>query len=201
MHAIGTRQRLLNAAIACIQEKGYAGTTARDISQRAQANLASIGYHFDGKDGLLDEALLLACERWVEPVIAAAASTRGSRRERIAALLEAFAVSLEPNRNTVIAFVEALARMRQAPALQASLAREYDDLRAAVANGLRGPAAGDREVDCTTLASAVIAICDGLMVQWLLDPDRAIDVAAIVDTIGFVDDADVRPPRKERTKP
>lgn len=186
MAATKTRQNLLDAAIDCIQEKGYAATTARDISMRAQANLASIGYHFDGKEALLDEALLVACGRWVEPIIAAATTSAGSRRQRVAALLEAFATSLEPNRNTVAAFVEALVRMRHSPALRTRLAHEYDDLRAAVAHGLRG-ADGGSAADSRTLASAVIALCDGMMVQWLLDPNRVIDIAAIVDAIEFAD--------------
>src|SRR5256714_10188090 len=51
------REQLLRGAIECLKEKGYARTTARDIAAAADANLASIGYHFGSKEALLDAAV------------------------------------------------------------------------------------------------------------------------------------------------
>ena len=39
------KEDLLAGAVACLREKGYAHTTARDIVAASGTNLASIGYH------------------------------------------------------------------------------------------------------------------------------------------------------------
>lgn len=47
-----TKERILIAATALFAEKGFEGTSMRDISQNAQVNLASINYHFENKANL-----------------------------------------------------------------------------------------------------------------------------------------------------
>jgi AcrR family transcriptional regulator len=47
-----TPGRLLAAAAELFAERGFHGTTVRDIAQRAGANVASASYHFGSKDGL-----------------------------------------------------------------------------------------------------------------------------------------------------
>jgi AcrR family transcriptional regulator len=55
--AMSNREALLESAITSLQEKGYAGTTARDVAAGAGVSLASIGYHFGTVQELLDAAL------------------------------------------------------------------------------------------------------------------------------------------------
>ncbi|MFH1708666.1 MAG: TetR/AcrR family transcriptional regulator [Planctomycetota bacterium] len=50
-----TRARILNAAGELFADKGYGDTTVRDICARARVNLASVNYHFRGKEKLLAE--------------------------------------------------------------------------------------------------------------------------------------------------
>src|SRR3989440_872256 len=64
MAQISHRDQLLEGAIECLRNKGYARTTARDIAAAANANLASIGYHFGSKEALLNEAITQTCEEW-----------------------------------------------------------------------------------------------------------------------------------------
>ncbi|MCY2959331.1 MAG: CerR family C-terminal domain-containing protein [Planctomycetota bacterium] len=59
---LDTRQRLLEVAGAVFAELGYRGATVRDICQRAEANVASIHYHFGDKDGLYRAVLQSAFE-------------------------------------------------------------------------------------------------------------------------------------------
>lgn len=47
-----TKTALLNAAFQLFGEKGYAGTSTREIASQANTNIASINYHFGGKQGL-----------------------------------------------------------------------------------------------------------------------------------------------------
>ena len=48
---------LLQAAIQCLQEHGYAHTSARDLVAASCTNLGAIGYHFGSKEPLLNEAI------------------------------------------------------------------------------------------------------------------------------------------------
>ena len=47
-----TRQRLMEAASAVFEEKGFRDATVSEICERAGANLAAVNYHFNGKDNL-----------------------------------------------------------------------------------------------------------------------------------------------------
>jgi TetR/AcrR family transcriptional regulator, regulator of cefoperazone and chloramphenicol sensitivity len=52
-----TKQRVVAAASALFAERGFQGTTARDIAQRAGVNLAAGHYHFGSKETLYLEVL------------------------------------------------------------------------------------------------------------------------------------------------
>jgi len=183
---IPTRTRLLEAAIACIEARGYAATTARDVATAAEANLASIGYHFGSMDALLDEALIVATERWIAPLIdAAATSSALPLRDRLIDGLTHFVASLPEHRHTVSAFFEAMARVERSDRLRARLAAAYDDLRAGV-GAVDGGAAGHPDTPATDGASAVVALYDGVLVQWLLDPNRPINAPSMVAAVARV---------------
>src|SRR5215207_7649078 len=61
----GHREALLEGAIRCIHEQGYARTTARDLVAASGTNLASIGYHFGSKEALLNAAIAESFEEWM----------------------------------------------------------------------------------------------------------------------------------------
>jgi AcrR family transcriptional regulator len=54
------RVRLLEAAGQIFAEKGFKGSTVRDIIQRAGVNLAAVNYYFRDKEGLYVEAVKAA---------------------------------------------------------------------------------------------------------------------------------------------
>lgn len=51
------RARLIDAAIALFAEKGYEGTSVRDLATAAGVNVAAVSYHFGSKDELYHESL------------------------------------------------------------------------------------------------------------------------------------------------
>lgn len=55
-----TRGRLLEAAMALFAERGFEKTTMAAISERAEANIAAVNYHFGDKQALYVEALRAA---------------------------------------------------------------------------------------------------------------------------------------------
>ena len=54
-----TRERIADAAGEIFAERGFDGTTVRDICQRAGANIAAVNYYFGDKQRLYLEALAL----------------------------------------------------------------------------------------------------------------------------------------------
>jgi len=51
------RARLIDVAIKLFAEKGYEGTSVRDLATAAGVNVAAVSYHFGSKDELYHEAL------------------------------------------------------------------------------------------------------------------------------------------------
>jgi AcrR family transcriptional regulator len=87
-----TQERLLQAAGELFAEKGFEGTTVREICQRAGAgNIAAVNYYFRDKDRLYIEAVKSACMRQAEhfpfPDWAAGTPPQVKLRDFIAVLL------------------------------------------------------------------------------------------------------------------
>jgi AcrR family transcriptional regulator len=59
-----TKSRILNAAEKLFGERGFDGTSLRDITAEAQVNLAAVNYHFQTKDSLFDAVIA----RRIEPI-------------------------------------------------------------------------------------------------------------------------------------
>jgi AcrR family transcriptional regulator len=171
----GHRERLLEGAIACLQEKGYARTSARDIVAASGSNLASIGYHFGSKERLLNAALIEAFQRWLKPLIALAAADPGPATplERLARTLQGILGTLEEKRPLLAACLEAWAQIPRSADVRADLRRNYEDFRSVIAQMTRDAFAevGAPDVDADTLAMVLIALFDGLIVHWQLDAE------------------------------
>ena len=117
--ASSTEERLIDGTLKCIEQKGLAATSSRDIAAAAGVNLAGITYHFGSKDELVAEALLRAAGRWLEPVIDAL-STEADPAARLLAAIEALQTALEEARDLVPAYVEARVRSRHRSASRAA---------------------------------------------------------------------------------
>jgi AcrR family transcriptional regulator len=74
--AVDTRTRLLDAAAACFAERGFHGTTIRQIAERAGVNVAAGHYHIGSKKDLY-LAVLREQFRAVRAALDASAATPG----------------------------------------------------------------------------------------------------------------------------
>lgn len=176
MAQLSHRKQLLAAAVECLQTKGYSRTTARDIAATANANLASIGYHFGSKEGLLNAAIAETFEQWTRHLGEAAfAAPAGSPLERMASSWIAMLESFEEQRPLLVAQVEAMAQVERSAELRGQMAAHYREARSAVADMVRASLGDDAEAlgaDPSVVASFLIAVCDGFVLQWLLDPEE-----------------------------
>jgi AcrR family transcriptional regulator len=173
---VSHRDALLEGAIVCIQERGYARTTARDLVAASGTNLGSIGYHFGSKERLLNEALFEAFRRWLLPFLERAAAPEPEDPwDRLRGMLTVLFEDLERHRPLITSFFEAVVQSQRSEELRLQLAELYDGFRqattAAVAAAL-GDGGAEAGVDPEVIASFLMAGLDGLMVQWLLDPEK-----------------------------
>jgi AcrR family transcriptional regulator len=187
------RDRLLDGAIECLRTKGYSRTTARDIATAADANLASIGYHFGSKEALLNEAIIRTFEEWTTRLgEAALAGEDNSPLGQMGTSWVAMLSSFEGMRPVLVGFVEAVGQSAWSEELREQLAAHYTRVRMAVTEMVSsslGAAAEAAGADPKVVASFLIAVSDGLMLQWLLDPEETPSGEELVATLGVALDA------------
>jgi AcrR family transcriptional regulator len=172
---VGHRDQLLAAARQLLQDKGYAHITARDLVAASGTNLASIGYHFGSKTGLLNAALGRVFEEWTTDLVRVAMSApEATPIERCHLAWATMLDQLPGRRSLLLSFVEALAQADRDPTLREQLAQiqrtTRDRVSELVAHSLTLPAT---DPGARALASFIMAVCDGLATQWLLDPAEA----------------------------
>jgi AcrR family transcriptional regulator len=174
---VGHRDQLLTAATRLLQDKGYAHITARDLVAESGTNLASIGYHFGSKAGLLNAALGAVFAEWMTQLGSVAmADPNASPVERAHLTWTTLLHNLDDKRALILSFVEALAQADRDPTLREQLAELQHQLRTGIARLVSASYGGDpgpQDPRCTAVASFVLAACDGLALQWLIDPARS----------------------------
>ncbi|MFJ2591529.1 TetR/AcrR family transcriptional regulator [Streptomyces erythrochromogenes] len=170
---MGHREDLLEGAKKCLVEKGFVRTTARDIVSASGTNLASIGYHYGSKDALLAEAFIGLMEEW-GAVFQDGLAGEGGSLERFRALWEGVLAQHEKSAPVWAASLEVALGRDQRPELRAMLAASQAEGRRGLISMLTGTPEGELdERDVRTLGSFYQALLNGLMIQWLFDPESA----------------------------
>jgi AcrR family transcriptional regulator len=174
---VGHREQLLTAARRLLEERGYAHITARDLVAASDTNLASIGYHFGSKAALLNAAIEASFDDWATQLADYVMSDPQATPLQRASATWVAALDRMPERQSILqAYVEALAQALRVPELRMQLAEHYVRARTMVATLVAASLGDDTAADdprCRAVATLVIAACDGLALQSLLDPDNA----------------------------
>jgi AcrR family transcriptional regulator len=186
---MGNREALVEGAKACLLEKGYSRTTARDIATAAGVSLAAIGYHFGSKETLLTEALReLLINEWATAVGGAAGDggPEGAGGETVRAVVrrpreqfvqtwEQIAGSLENPRLRALwaTQFEVLSLGATMPELVAELSKMQGEAREGLAQlfGAVDPDADPAEAQA--VGSLLQAMLLGIVAQRMFDPDNA----------------------------
>src|SRR5436305_1323616 len=181
------RENLVKGAMKCLRAKGYARTTARDIASVSGANLASIGYHFGSKEALLNEALIRMFRRrnWKvgEGALEAASATP---LERLRSIFVAASEVFGAPRPVFVAFIEAIAQADRSPDFREQLADFYRDARKGAAETVRtvlGKDGANLDREAEVMGVILQALFDGLVLQWLLDPDAVPSGDDLIDAL------------------
>jgi AcrR family transcriptional regulator len=165
---MGNREDLLDGAVKCLKEKGWARTTVRDIAAAAGVSHAAIGYHFGSREALLTAAFVQAMDEWGSQTELAAPAAD------FASAWDARIKSFHEQRELWLASVEAMIQAEHNSGLREMLA-------AANREGRRGLAAGALNIEEETVDDEIersvgaveSALLSGIMSQVLLDPEHA----------------------------
>jgi len=181
----GRRAEIIDATVAVFAESGFHGGTIRDIAERVGISQAGLLHHFAGKEALLEAVLTHRDEL--------ARDRLGPEMPTGLALLEGFVDLMTYNATTpgLVALYAVLSGEGTAPEHPGHLyfrdrySWVQELLEQAVLEGRRrGELRAD--VDPTTVARTVIALCDGLQLLWLYGDgsfDMAGPVRSYLDTL------------------
>lgn len=179
-----TKVAIVAAAEQLFAESGYRGASLANIAERAGVTQSGLLHHFNSKEELLlavlehhgvnDDAVLL------KPLSLGGSAVIGGLRDLI--------VDNAQNRVSVRLFAVLVAESTAVEHPGHDYMRErYERLRnrlvGALSSGIdRGEIRED--VDLETLASALIALMDGIQLQWIYNPD--LDMGEAFDLVARV---------------
>ncbi|MFI1356435.1 TetR/AcrR family transcriptional regulator [Streptomyces sp. NPDC020898] len=175
------RQEILRIAMDTFAARGYNNTSLQEIADRAGVTQAGVLHYFGSKAQLLTSVLALRDETDIEQL--------GSERPRGLAFLRHLVDTARHNaeRGGIVrlyAVLSAESATEGHPA-QDYFRDRYAGLRTMVTEALSEACElGETRADLNLedAANAIIAVMDGLQIQWLLAPD-AVDMAAAADRV------------------
>ena len=167
-------QRIVDAMRHCVAERGIAGATFEQVSQKAGVSRGLLHYYFGTKERLLIEVLRNDTETRIggldEPL--AAAKTVD---DVIAVLVAGAEELLREDPGFYVILFELFTAARQNPDIQAELAELYQRSRQHVAGALRKKEAQgvlSLRFDAESAVTYMFAAADGGALQRLTDPPR-----------------------------
>lgn len=86
--ARATRQRILSAAVACLAEHGWSGSTVAVVCARAGVTRGAAQHHFRTREELFTAAIAHMAEEWLAAVRARARALPGSGQDRTYAVVD-----------------------------------------------------------------------------------------------------------------
>jgi AcrR family transcriptional regulator len=176
---MGNREDLLAGAVQCLRERGWARTTVRDIAAAAGVSHAAIGYHFGSREALLSQAYVRAMAEFGDETARAVAEA--GRAGDPTGTWEAMIRSFREQPQLWRASVDAVMQIEHAPDLRKHLADGQQEGREGATAGLLGVPEDEVDPDAArSLGSVQMALISGVMIQWLLDPERAPSGADVV---------------------
>lgn len=176
------RDRIADAAAGLFLERGYAGTSLRDIAATAGIKAGSIYYHFDSKDDLLVEVLDRGIALIVDAFTATAAATAGAPAPtRFAAHVRAHLSALFEHGPYTATHVAQFRTAPEAVRRRAIPSRDaYERLWADLLADLQAEGAIDADVDLGLARLSLLGSMN-FAIEWFSpDRDNLDDLAAAI---------------------
>lgn len=181
-----TRTALLHAGRAMFARRGYDGASIRAITEEADANLASVTYHFGSKQALYEAVLREALVPLAERVTVIAGGPGGSV-ERIEAVVRAFFAHLAENPDLPQLMLQEMAAGKTPPQpVEGFLRSVSSDLARIIREGQEAGEVRDGDPPLLGLSCVIQPIHLTLVRQWLgllkgVDPGDAAQRKSLVE--------------------
>ena len=184
----GVRRRIIEACGEVFKESGYRATTMKAVAERAGISQRGLVHHFRNKEELLAAVLEARDEA------SGAGHPDFGRAEGVEDMVRTHLDTMkQPEILELHSTLSAEAIAADHPA-HGYYAQRYTSLRVyltASFDALRAEGRLHSAVDSATLASMMVALMDGLQVQWLYDPGSVdVEKALTVFLNAVVADAD-----------
>jgi AcrR family transcriptional regulator len=165
-----SRANILDRAARHFAEYGFRGSSAAGIAHEADISEPGLLHHFGSKNGLLmallemryalDESILMADQDLeglqLLPLLARLVRENVQKKDSVRLSMVMLAESLSTSHPSHTFYKRRYVRAREILAKHLSHAQKLGYMR--------------KDVDPTALAATLIAVMDGLQLQWLLDP-------------------------------
>jgi AcrR family transcriptional regulator len=199
---VGNREDLLAGAKRCLIEKGYARTTARDITAASGVSLAAIGYHFGSKDALMNQAIYEFVGEWgdeVQRALAAEGALDTEPLKRFESIMGRTIDSFSgPARGMWAAQLELLGPMEHNEELRTFLAQVQRVAAGGLAELFLGIDAAQDPEAARTAGSVLHALFIGIIVKWFMDPEQALSAHELAEGMRIISE---RMAGRDRTDP
>jgi AcrR family transcriptional regulator len=171
------RQIILQAARACLGQRGYLATTIAEIAARAGVSRGLLHYHFKSKEDLLAQVLRAETEAMLSRSGAIFAQCR-TADELSVGLAQAVRATMERDTDFFNLAFECWTVARQSPQVARELEHMYSRLRDALRWGLESAVQRgiiEPALPLDKLATLLLAVADGLGLQMITHPELAAD--------------------------
>lgn len=170
------KQEILAAAIQVFAAKGYSNGALSQVAEIAGISAPTIIHHFSSKTGLLTAVLTQRDQAGIE---AASQGRQMEGQEFLDHLVDTARANSEARGTTQLYAVLSADSVTDDHPAQQWFRDRYAGLRPMVADALYKVTDGEAEPAAVEqTAAAIVAVMDGLQVQWLLDP-TAVDMEAV----------------------
>lgn len=175
------RREIIAAGIACLGRGGMAGFTIDQICKQAGISRGLINHHFRSKDELLSCIYADMTNHLVQDY----EPDRSSNL--LVQIIQASFDEASFNRSNLRAWLALWGQVSSNPALSGMHKQRYDHYKERIKSGLReSVAAGFAERDIDSVARQLIAIIDGLWLEYCLHSDSFSLTAARTDCYRFL---------------
>jgi AcrR family transcriptional regulator len=166
-----SRERLLDAAIELMAERGYSASSVEALCGRAGVAKTALYWHFDSKEGLLAAALERVANAWIEEIQKSVYLARDPA-QRLERAFEGLRRMVEA-RPQILRLLIAVANERAevAPETRERLRSVFRRAEAALVQGIED-ALGRRLPDLDLVAHTTIGLVQAASFRFLLDPEE-----------------------------
>lgn len=166
------REQLIEAAIRCLGEGGMSAFTIDRICREAAVSRGLINHHFGSKDELLACVYETMTDYLVQSPKAALERADLSPGDRLRGMIEATFAEDTFDKSKLRVWLALWGQVSTNQRLHAIHQARYRQYRARLARAIEQVASDrKRDVDANRLATTLIALIDGLWLEWCLAPN------------------------------